>query len=395
MKYKFSTATNDTAKDEIAVLKKRIEQDKNTLSVAMDMAQLADIYVSQAKKTGSNDFYREAELLADRSLVLVPKNADAVLVKVKILISRHDFKQAFEMLNQISQPGKNVPEVAYLRAIIHLALSEFPEALAQINYLIKAKPDSGSATLKALVLGHMGQDDLAFHYFRRALQLEDIGEEAQSVLTRAQLAQFFIKKGEYQMANRVCDAGLSIMPGNPFLNLVKAQVLNSQKKYKEAYELLSKAFAASREPTYLLNMLFSLKVLKREADFKILADEALKIYQSEAKETYGHLLDLASVYYVLNDFEQAEKTILLDQQNRKNLRGDLILAKIYIHQKKYEKARDILELQIAKGATDVSLFYLMMIVLKESKNQVLYDLFSERVLKNNTDYNDEFLMTIP
>ena len=397
--YKFTITPVDTTQSEISNITQRITAQIKSPTSTQDLAELANLYISEAKKTGNSDYYSEAEKLAVKSLTLGPKDKSAKAAKlaiVRVLTARHQFREALQTLEEFPEGSKNSPEVVYLRAIIHLALSDFSAAFNEANTLIKVKPDIGSATLKALVLSQLGQDDLAFHYFKKAVQLEDIGEQVQSVLTRAQFAQFLIKRGEYDKALLLCDSGLKIIPTNAYLKLVKAQAFNSQKKYKEAYELMSKAFAESKEPTYLLNMLFSLKLLKRETDFKILSDEVLKIYIKEAEQnSYGHLLDLASVYYILNDFEKSAKTVLLDQQNRNNLRGDLILAKALIKLNKTEKAREVLEAQIAKGSTEVSLFYLMTELLEGENNKKLRDLFTQRIAKNNSNFNLDLLFSIP
>ena len=399
LNYKFTITPSDTTSAEILNLKNKIESAKKSPTLAQELAELANLYISEAKKSGLSEYYNEAERLANQSLKLGPKEKSARsadLTLVKVLSARHQFSEALVKLEKISINSRNSPEIVYLRAIVHLALSEFSEALDDVNVLIKVKPDISSATLKALVLGQLGQDDLAFYYFKKALQLEDIGEQGQSVLTRAQFAQFLIKKGEYNQALHLCDSGLKIIPTNSYLKLVKAQAFNSQKKYLEAYDLLSKAFAESKEPTYLLNMLFSLKLLKRDSDFKVLSEQVLKIYEKEAEQnSYGHLLDLASVYYILNEFKKAEQTVILDQRNRSNLRGNLILAKALIKLKQTEQARDVLESQIAMGSTDVSLFYLMMDILEGENNKKLRDLYFQRTVKNNSNFNSELLFNIP
>ena len=285
---------------------------------------------------------------------------------------------------------------ASLRSSIYIALSQFPEALLQINYLLKIKPDIGSATLKALVLSHMGQDDMAFYYFKRALQIEDLNEELQSVFTRAQLAQFLIKKGNYNQAIDLCDAALKIVAINTFIKFVKAEALAAQKKYTMAYNLYENAFAQSKEPIYLLHMIFMTKILNKKSDFKILTDQALKIYQKDVQDNpYGHLLDLAELHYVMDNYKESLNVLLESRKLRKSLRSEVLLSKLLLKLNKPEQAKDILEAQIAAGSTDVSLFYLILDILKGDNNKELREIYTKKIKTNNSKFNSENLMVIP
>lgn len=396
IKYKFPPADKAASGSEIALLKEQLEKTTDATSRALAQAQLAQLYVTEAKKTSQEKLYTEAQSLAESSLKVIPKNKNAVLALSKVMSARHEFNTALTLLDELPGPGPKNEETAYLRAVDLMSLSKFDEAYESADYLTTVSPGIGTATLKALLLGQMGQDDLAFYYFKRALQLEDVGEDTQSVITRGQFATFLIKKGNYSDAILLCDSALEIQPANAYVKLVKAQAFNAQKKYSQAYELMSTAFSESKEPIYLLNMVISLKLLNRETDFKVLADEALKIYLSDiAQNRYGHLLDLAALYYVRGEFDKSSESILKDQQNRHNVRGDLMLAKIYIQTKKEKEARSIIEKQIAKGSTEPALFYLMQSILTGENSKTLKDLYSQRAKNSNPDFNPDLLLKIP
>ncbi len=381
---------------ETETLKKRLAESKDPNELSSLQAQLANVYVSTAKKTGQTELYSEAETLAISSLSLVSENPQATMALVKVLSARHEFGKALELLNSVNLNTKSSGDIIYLRALTFLALGRFDEAFTDAIALANQSPSLSTATLKALVYNHLGLDDLAFHYFSKALELEDIGEDAQAVLTRGQFAVFLIKKGNYTDAIRLTDAALKVIPNSAYVKLVKAQALNAQKKYVEAYALLTRAFADSKEPIYLLNMVFSLKLQKKSEDFNVLAQESIDIYKKEIKENlYGHLLDLASLYYVTENYKECIKTVLLDQQNRRNLRGDLLLAKSYIKQSKISDARDVLEKQIATGTTEVALYYLIKTILNEKTELSLIQLYDLKAEQNNPNYNMDLLFTLP
>lgn len=390
--YKFPV--NDTSTNsELDIFEKRIGQIKNPTDI--DLATLADMYTSEAKRVGSIAYYDKAEDVAKAAIKLNEKNKTAQLVLLKIKIARHQFLEALADIDKIF--GKVLHEdSAALRTSIFMALGQFPEAMVQINYLLKAKPDIGSATLKALVLSHVGQDDLAVYYFKRALQIEDLNEELQSVFTRAQLAQFLIKKGNYEQAIDLCDMALKIIPTNSFVQFVKAEALTAKKKYQLAFELYQNAFAQSKEPVYLLHMVFMSKILKKEEDFKVLADQALRIYQMEVQNNqYGHLLDLAELHYVMDNYQDALKVLMQNRELRKNLRSEVLLAKTLIKLNKPDQAKEILEAEIASGSTNVSLFYLMIDILKGEHNKALREIYVYKINMNNSNYNSDILMVIP
>jgi len=396
IEYKFESA-NSTQQSEFDFVKKKVESTGNP--DLLDLASLADLYVTEAKKTGNTAYYDKAEKLAQsilkQSLNQAIQLKSAHLTMVNVMTARHQFKEALEKLDKIF--GVQMSEdTAYPKALIYLALNKFDDAFAQINFLIKAKPSMATATLKALVLSHVGQDDLAFHYFKRAIQLEDINENSQSVLTRGQFATFLIKKGQYADAIKICDTALKIIPANNFIKHVKAQAYNAQKDYEKAYQLLSAAFAESKDPVYLLQMVYSLKLLNKENDFNILTNQAIAIFKTEVElKNYGHLADLAGLYYVMGDDQNAIRTVMLDQESKKTLRTDLILAKALIRTKKTEQARDIVEGQIAKNSTDASLDYLMVEILNGNSNKNLREIYLSRAKAKNNKFNLDQMMKIP
>jgi hypothetical protein len=77
------------------------------------------------------------------------------------------------------------------------------------------------------------------------------------------------------------------------------------------------------------------------------------------------------------------------------LRTDLLLAKNLIQTKKLEAARDLLESQIAKNTTDVTVYYLMLEMLTENHNKNLRKIYLARARLNNENFNQDMLMKIP
>lgn len=394
IEFKLPKSAKTEKTDEIKRLQDELSKTSDPLLQSPLEAQLANLYVAEAKNTAQLRFYDEAEATALSSLKKSPGGIPATMALSKVLSARHEFSKALALLAELPVKSKNAEEILYLTAVNQIALGEFDLALQSVNSLIRVSPNLSSATLKALVFDHLGQDDLAFYYFKRALQLEDVGESTQAILTRGQFATFLIKKGNYHDAIKLCDAALKISPDNAYNKLVKAQALNSLKRYSEAYELLTESFSQAREPIYLLNMVYSLRLLNREADFATLSKEAIQIYENEIKKNpYGHLLDLASLYYVTSDFEKAIKTVQLDQQNRTGLRGNLILAKSLIQLGKNLEARELIEKQISAGSTDVVLFLLMLKL--QTDNNELQTLYFQRSKLNNANYNAELLLALP
>ena len=392
LNYKFQPAAF-VRNPEIAILQQRIAQNEGSSDI--ELAALAELFIAEAKRSGSTDYYAQAETLAKSALNVNNKNKTAHTVLIKIMIARHQFQDALTKVNNLFSDALTT-DSASLRAAIYMAVGRLPEALTQINFLVRAKPDLGSATLKALVLAQMGQDDLALHYFQRAIKIEDLNEELQSVFTRGQLAQLLIKKGNASQAIQLCDVALKIVPEHPFLLYVKAQAYVSQKNYKQAFALFQTAFAQSKEPVYLLNMVFVTKIMKNDADFKILSQQALTIYESESdSDSYGHLIDLAELHYVMGNFEKALLVLRKNEKLRKTFRSEVALAKTLMMLDKFEDARDIIEAQIAIGATDVSVYYLMLDLAKGDLNDRLRKALLDRIRIHNPKFNAEILMIIP
>ena len=149
--------------------------------------------------------------------------------------------------------------------------------------------------------------------------------------------------------------------------------------------------------TFLLHMLNALKLINKSfANFNTLANEVQAVYQNElGSNNYGHLADLATLQYLLGDYQKTIETILIDRKSKRTLRADLLLVKALIQLKKVEEARDILEEQIARGSTDASLDYLMLEVLPGDYNSNLRELYLSKAKRVNPNFNSDLLFKVP
>lgn len=390
--YKYEQAISDNLEAEFLQLQKN----ETKISDAKNTAQLANLYVAKAKRSGNSEYYDQAEVLAKKSLSLKPENKLAVLVQSKIFAARHQFSDAIKTLDLAAGAQSSDPESAYLKSVSFLGLGDYSEALKSINITLNQKPDLASATLKAVILSQIGQDDLAFYYFKKSLAIEDIGEEFQSTITRGQFAQFLTKKGQHQLAHEVCDSGFKINPSSSYLKFIKTQILIQQKKYTLANKYIEEAFASSKDPLHLLSLLVSLKTLNQTENLKVLSAGLINSLSEELKKNeYGHLVDLASVHYLLGEYEISEKILLEDVKNRKSSRANLILAKIYYLQNKFDKAKEKSEEEIFNGTTEAAFYFLMSDVLNQQKNKDLSLTYLNLAKRYNSNFNSEIMYQIP
>jgi tetratricopeptide (TPR) repeat protein len=394
--YKFQQALNDNLEAEFIELQKKEKLHSNSPDHAIELAQLANLYIAKAKRYSKAEYYDQAQTITQKSLSLLPQNKPALLSQSKIFAARHQFGDALRTLDLLTQSHPEDSESAYLKAVNYLAIGNYAEALKKINTTLNQKPDLASATLKAVILSHIGQDDLAFYYFKKSLFIEDIGEEFQSTITRGQFAQFMAKKGEYQLAHQICDAGLKINPDSPYLKSVKAQILIQQKSYSAANKLAEQAFSTSKDPLHLLTLIYTLKILKQEDSVETLSQQLKKTLTEDLeKNEYGHLIDLSAVYFLQGNYDLSEKTLLQDSKNRKNSKANLMLAKIYYLQNKLQLSKELCEEEVLKGTTESAFYYLMSDILKQQKNFELSETYLNLAKKLNKNFNYEILYQVP
>ena len=178
VEYKYQNAITNSTEKELNDLKAKVDDNSHPDDSADNLARLSEIYISEAKRTNNLDFYSKAEEIAEKSLKLQPLNKVAMLSVAKILMARHQFHEAISTIDKIPEKHKKSPEAIYLKAVSYIALGLFNEALEQSNLLSATEPSLSSATLKALIMSYLGQDDLAFYYFKRAIEIEDIKQKS-------------------------------------------------------------------------------------------------------------------------------------------------------------------------------------------------------------------------
>ncbi len=236
---------------EIAFYQGRLRHDPDG---GMNRALLAMTYIKMARATGETSWFLLGEQAAQESLVKLPVyNDTALMALARVATAKHDFREAIRLSQQATQ---NEATLAVL-VTTNLAMGKINEANAAADRLVARNPDLASLTLKALVDVSQGKDQEAIQTFQQGLAAEEPEETGSSVWARTILGRLYFKRGQLEMAEKLYQEALRVLPQYPpaILNLAELEIRRGH--YRAAETLYNKIFLTSqRSPTIYDHIVF-------------------------------------------------------------------------------------------------------------------------------------------
>ncbi|MBO9490274.1 PEP-CTERM system TPR-repeat protein PrsT [Endozoicomonas sp. G2_1] len=226
--------------------------------------------------------------------------------------------------------------------------------------------------LKGQLAKQMGKQSLALKHYRSAMELS--GEDP--IIQRA-LAYQYSLLGYLAEAQELLEKILKDTPDDPFVNLLKSQVLKDSAQESEALEVLSQV-----------------------------SDKLSQLSDQQRAEDMTLIYVTAAAAYLQNNFELAQTNL---KQYLKLSPNDLtaisMLSNIYIQQKQFDKAEDLLEqkelaiisdLVLSLKLVDIYLNnnrmfkaeYLLEKLARDFSNDDRFVLMKANVLAKSKRYND-------
>ena len=162
----------------------------------LELASLAGAYLTEARVSGWANWYLLSEQAAKRSLANLPVfNHGAILVLAEIAESRHDFKEAVRLANQVLDYQAGNEAASSILVTANLARGNIAEAQTVVDELVERIPTPGILSLRAFVYTAKGQDELAQQDFETAIGLEQPGDAYGSAWLRTQLGKLHARHG--------------------------------------------------------------------------------------------------------------------------------------------------------------------------------------------------------
>ncbi|HXH32304.1 MAG TPA: tetratricopeptide repeat protein [Bacteriovoracaceae bacterium] len=287
-----------------------------------------------ARRTGDEEKLQQAEELAKKSLTLLPKgNQHAKLLLAQVIETRHQFAQAITLAEEAltETPGSRKAHLILITS--HLALGNLEQASTYADQLIKDFPRVGTLSLRGLVLLSQGRDEEAVFDLKKSIEVEDLGETAESTWARCVLARHLLERDQDEDANFLLTEALRITPESPLALDLMAQILAQKGEYEKSHQFFDRAFATSRQLAHLRHQ----AELNDQTGKRTLAldqwGQVEKLIREElAEKRFDHRIDLAKVLLMRKaggDLREAVSLILQELELRQNSETYYLLARGY------------------------------------------------------------------
>ncbi|MFN0247938.1 MAG: tetratricopeptide repeat protein [Kofleriaceae bacterium] len=219
---------------------------------ALDLAELADLYLRRSGTSGDHTDLARAEQTAKRSLALLPSPNSAQLTLARVATARHEFRDAIRLARDYFDRTGSASAYTVL-ATSYLALGELPAAAASAEAQVSERPSTSAYVQRALVYQAQGRDAEAAHDFARAVVVEDFGDVNEAARLRTLWARFAIRRGDLSSAKLLISEALRVVPDDPFALAQRGELALRAGDARAAGADFERAFASSREVRYLMD----------------------------------------------------------------------------------------------------------------------------------------------
>jgi len=348
---------------EIAVYEERVRRDPQG---ALDLAQLAGLYLQRARETGDHADLHRAEEAARRSLANSPrKNEKAFLALASSLTGQHRFTEAIEVGRALCAAE---PEVAVYRAAlgeIQLEIGDYEGADSTFAALAadpEARANPAMAPRLARWAEIMGRTDEALAILTAA---RDEAVRRGDDLPREQLAWFHLRVGDMlaragrvEEAEKTYEAGLEARPGDHRLLAAMARLAMGRWQWPQAVEYARRAVSATAtpEPGTLVLLGDAYAGLGDKAKAEETYREAERISLAHA-EPYNRAWTSFLVEHDGGRIPEVVALLKQEIQTRRDIYGYDLLAWALFKQGDYAAAQEMMASALRTGTRDALIFF--------------------------------------
>jgi tetratricopeptide (TPR) repeat protein len=244
----------------------------------------------------------EAFTHLQKALQLNPNHAEAYVYLAVVSGKRGDVGTATQYAKQAVQLNPHLADAHQIMAEVYLAKWELENAIASCRQALKLRPNFPEALHSfgnALMMG--GNIDEAIKYFEQA-----IAAKPNLIKAHYSLGNAFQVSGDLDRAAAVYDRLLQHQPSDPEALAGKASILERQKQYQAAYDLIKPLVTTyPHNYNYLVTYATVCRRLKQARE-AIPAIEARLTQASIAPTQKQHLLfTLGELYDSINEYDAA------------------------------------------------------------------------------------------
>lgn len=330
------------------VLLKKVNKDPADIKSLMALTAL---YLQEARITGNSNYYHDAALeCINKVLAIDANNFEALTFKATILLSQHQFEEAYMVTEQIR---KLYPYSAYVYGLLvdaNIELGKYNDALEAADQMVSIRPDIRSYSRIAYLREIYGDIQGAAEAMQLAIDAGAPGDE-NTEWCRVQLGKLNEKAGKILHAKMHYTIAADNRQNYPYALAGLARIAVAEKKYSQALALYQQADSLIPDHTFKEGIAEVYYLTNQPAIAKMIDHELLaymKQLSSDGKKEKGfgqnedH--ELAHAYMRTGDYDKSLQYALLEYKRRPaNIEVNETVAIIYYAKGDYAKALPYIE----------------------------------------------------
>ena len=323
--------------------------------------------------SGDEKLLERAQIVTKKILADQPDNLEAILLQAKIAETRHQFTETVTLAEKVYSRHPSSKEALYILATSNLALGRISDAAGFADKLAMMFPRTGVLSMRGLIYLSQGREAEGIYELKRAIALEDVGEEMDSSWARCILGRHLLKKGQDSVAEYLFSEGIRIDPTSSLCLDLMGQLSAVKEDYKNADLFFAKAFSVSRQLAHLrhqaeMNHFIGKSQLARDQWSQV---EKLIMQEMDSGRT-DHRLELIKVLIIRKssgDLPRALELLRKELGLRKSAELFFLAAIAQKDSGNLKGAEAAILASLQSGVKDPAAHQFYATLLKEKKNQ--------------------------
>jgi Tfp pilus assembly protein PilF len=296
------------------------------------------LHAELSRHLAEADQFEQATLESDEALRLSPQDANHHLLRGKLYSVKKLSDQALQEYEKCIQMQPDVEECYTMKTRELLLQKEYPQALATIERLLKADPQSttGWFYLGSIYSTYLKNPQKAVTAFKNALE-----EDPEDLKVLAALSQIYLEDKNYAEALKALLEMERLAPSDIPMKLRIGLVYYEMKDYDKAVERFTQALTLSPDNDRVAYYLGLLEAQRKNYE------QALGHFKNVPKTSSLYKEAVLRTVMVYQEIGQADQAIPYVREALKSVKDqpDLydILAALYSKANDYPHALDVLE----------------------------------------------------
>ena len=307
--------------------------------------KIAEVFMHEARVTGEHGHYYPGAIeVLDKALNIEKEVSDerfnALLYKSSVMLSQHEFETARELALEALKINTYNAQLYGTLVDAFVELGDYDTAIKMADKMSSIRPDIRSYSRISYLREIHGDMDGAIEAMKLAAESGYPGLE-QTAWARLTLGELYVKTNQIEKAKATFKQTLAERPNYPFAIAALGKLELDQKNYVEAEKLLDQAAGIIPEFGFFVDLAQLYKETNRQDEFEKTGKEILVMLQDDVDSGHNMNLEYADLYNSL--FDDKEKSIQYAKKEYdkrpKNVDVNKMLAKAYIGNENYEKAK--------------------------------------------------------